>query len=196
VLDGFLAALTGRRLGGALLVLAGIVVAVVVLWPGGDDDGSHHPGTQATQPVRIVSVPQLGLAFACPATWSRSVSGDVIRISSPADAAVMTFASPVQGRHTERVTSETKQALGKQFAPVTIAHEGPGKLGAKPASTLELEGFGPDDEVRVLALIASTADRTYVVTLITPPHPSAKRLAEAQEILRTVRLTKPVAVKG
>ena len=37
MLDRFIAALTGRRLGGALFVLLGVIVAAVVLWPEGDE---------------------------------------------------------------------------------------------------------------------------------------------------------------
>jgi hypothetical protein len=194
VLDRFLDALTGRRLGGALLLLAGVIVLLIVLWPSGDDGGGRRPAARGTQPARLVSVPQLGLAYAYPSTWSRTVSGRVIRLSSPGDAVVMTFASPVEGHHTERVRSDAESALRKQFAPASVVHEGPGKLGSRPVTTFELEGQGPRDEVRVLALVGSTPYRTYVVTLITPPRPSAKRLAEAQEILRTVRLTKPVGL--
>src|SRR4051812_17836542 len=102
MLDRALDALTGRRLGGALFVLAGIVVAIAVLQAGGGgaDDG---PRRGAVQPARIVSVPQLGLTFAYPSTWSRDVSGTVIRLHAPKGAAVMTFATPVEGRHDERV---------------------------------------------------------------------------------------------
>ena len=41
----------------------------------------------AVQRARIVSVPQLGLTFAYPATWSRDVSGTVIRLRAPQGAA-------------------------------------------------------------------------------------------------------------
>ena len=75
--DWLLEGLTGRRLGGALFVLAGLIVAGVVLWPSGDDNAADEANRKAkVQPARIVSVPQLGLAFAYPATWSRSASRD------------------------------------------------------------------------------------------------------------------------
>jgi hypothetical protein len=188
-------ALTGRRLGGALLVLGGIVVAIVVLWPGG---GGGHPAKVATtakiDPVRIVSVPQLGLAFAHPRTWQRTVAGRVIRLRSPGGASVLTFSSPTEGHHTQRAKAETEQALRTEFDPATIVHHGPGKLGGRDASTFELEGFSPDnDAVRALVIVASTAYRTYVVSLLTPGRPSAKQLAEVQQILATVRLTKPLS---
>ena len=72
--DASLDALTGRRLGGALFVLGGLVVAAIVLWPSGGDDDARGQAPAKIQPVRIVSVPQLGLAFAHPRTWTRSVS--------------------------------------------------------------------------------------------------------------------------
>ncbi|MEA2192643.1 MAG: hypothetical protein QOI73_2764, partial [Solirubrobacteraceae bacterium] len=127
MLDTFLDALTGRRLGGALFVLGGLIVAGFVLWPSGDGDGDRRPG--GIQPSRIVSVPQLGLAYAYPSTWSRTVAGRVIRLRSPEGAAVMTFASPVEGTFGRRVTRDTKAALRKQLAPASIVREGRARRG-------------------------------------------------------------------
>jgi len=186
---------TGRRLGGALFVLGGLVVAAIVLWPGGGSSTSKSSKPPKIQPVRIVSVPQLGLAFAHPRSWSPSVSGRVIRLRSPDGASLLTFTSPTPGHHTQRVKSETKRELLARFAPAKVLREGPAKLGKQPASSFELTGFSPDnDNVRVLVVVASTDERTYTVTLLTPLRPSAKRLAEVQQILATVRLTKPVPV--
>src|SRR6476661_6573649 len=130
MLDAFLEALTGRRLGGALLVLAGVIVAGAVLWPSRDGDGAPKP--PRVQPVRIVSVPQLGMAFAYPSTWSRSVSGEVIRLHAP-DGAVLTFASPIAGRHDKQVKADAMAALRERFAPAKVVNQSPAKLGARPA---------------------------------------------------------------
>lgn len=195
MLDRLLEALTGRRLGGALLVLGGVIVATVVLWTSGDR-GGHASGRAPAKvdPVRIVSVPQLGLAFAHPRAWQRTIAGRVIRLRSPGGASLLTFSSPTEGHHTQRAKAETEQALRKEFAPATIVHDGPGRLGGRDASTFELDGFSPDnDAVRALVIVASTAFRTYVVTLLTPSQPSAKQLAGVQQILATVRLGKPVS---
>jgi hypothetical protein len=189
VLDRFLDALTGRRLGGALFVLAGLIVAGVVLWPGDDDAPPKRAG--GVQPARIVSVPLLGLTFAYPATWSRTVSGLVIRLNAPRGAAVMTFASPVRGRHTDRVKADTKDALRNRYAPAKVVNEGPAKLGTRKVTSFELAGKLKGAPVRALALTGSSPYRTYVVTLLTPARPSAKTLAEVQEVLATVRLVKP-----
>lgn len=185
-----------RRLGGALFVLGGLVVAAIVVWPNGGSPSSGKPVPPAKiQPVRIVSVPQLGLAFAHPRAWTASVSGRVIRLRSPDGSGLLTFTSPTAGHHTQRVRSETQRELLDRFAPAKIVRQGPAKLGSQPATSFELTGFSPDnDNVRVLVVIASTAERTYSVTLLTPLKPSAKRLAEVQQILATVRLTKPVPV--
>jgi hypothetical protein len=198
MLDTFLEALTGRRLGGALLVLAGIVVGAIVLWPSGDDDGSAASGRPAKiQPVRIVSVPQLGFTFAYPTTWSRTVSGRVIRLEAPRESAFMTFASPVSGRHTDQVLADAKDALRASYAPATIVRDGPAKLGERKVTSFELEGVDHGAGIRALVLVGSSAERTYVVTLVTPTRPSAKTLAQAQQVLATVRLAKPeVASKG
>jgi hypothetical protein len=189
MLDRFTDALTGRRLGGALLVLSGLVVAGIVLWPGGGEDSARAPAKIV--PVRLVSVPQLGLAFAYPSTWSRTVAGRVIRLRNADRDATLTFSTPVAGRYAQRVKDALKQALRKRLAPATIVHEGPGKLGRRRAMTFELQGFGADDTVRALVLVASSPYRTYAVTLLTPSRPSAKGLAQVQQILATVRLTKP-----
>jgi hypothetical protein len=187
VLDAFLEALTGRRLGGALFVFAGLVLAAVVVWPSGDGDRTQ---TTKVQPARIVSVPQLGLSFAYPSTWERSVSGEVIRLFAP-DGSVLTFATPVGGRYDKRVKAESEQALRTRFAPASIVHEGPAKLGARPAASFELEGTGVNGAMRALVLVSSSEFRTYVATLITSQTPSAKTLAQVQQVLATVRLTQP-----
>ncbi|MEA2218979.1 MAG: hypothetical protein QOJ35_1605 [Solirubrobacteraceae bacterium] len=190
MLDRFLDALTGRRLGGALFVLLGLVVAGVVLWPSGGDGGAR-PRAVGIQPSRIVSVPQLGLAFAYPSTWSRTVAGRVIRLRSPEGSAVMTFASPAEGSFVERVTHDTRAALRKQLAPSSVVRAGPARLGGRPGRTFELRGIDADGSVRLLVIVGSSPYRTYVVSLLTPPSPSAKRLAEVERILATVRLTRP-----
>lgn len=187
MLDRFLDALTGRRVGGALFVLAGIVVAIAVLSARGGD-GKRG----AVQRARIVSVPQLGLTFAYPATWSRDVSGTVIRLRAPRSVAVMTFASPVEGRYDARLKADTLAALRKRYAPAKVLRDGPAKLGARKVTSFELRGTGSRGEVvRALALVGSSDYRTYVVTLITPGRPSARALAQAQQVLATVRLPKP-----
>jgi len=185
-----LEALTRRRLGGAVLVLAGIAVALVVLWPSGAGDD-----TVDAKAVRLVSVPQLGLAFAHPRTWRARARRRVLRLRSPDGTAVMTFASPVAGRQTARVKAELKRALRRDLAPAKILREGSGRLGRRRVSTFELAGSGSNNRVRVLALVDSTPYRTYAITLLTPAHPSHRRLLEAQRILLTVRFTKPVRPK-
>ena len=188
--DALLDALTGRRLGGALFVLAGLIVAGIVLWPSDDKDGgSAREG--GVLPARIVSVPQLGITFAYPATWSRSISGRVIRLQAPRGAAALTFSSPVEGRRSDQVKAATKDALRKRYAPAKVVHEGPAKLGTRKATSFELEGKDGDRRVRALVVAGSSAWRTYVVALITPARPSGKTLAQAQQVLATVRLVEP-----
>lgn len=196
MLDRFLDALTGRRLGGALFVLAGFIVAGVVLWPS-DDGGGDGPQRDAVQRARIVSVPQLGLTFAYPATWSRDVSGIVIRLRAPRNAAAMTFSSPVEGRHDKRLKADALAALRSRYDPAKVVRDGPAKLGSRGVTSVELEGKGSRGEVvRALALVGSSRYRTYVVTLITPGRPSARTLAQAQQVLATVRLARPRSARG
>jgi len=187
--DWLLDALTGRRLGGALFVLAGIIVAGVVLWP--RDDGADRPEARPIQPARIVSVPQLGLTFAYPSTWERTVSGLVIRLHAPGGAAVMSFSSPVSGRETDRIKADAMRALRKRYAPAKIVNEGPAKLGTRKFTSFEVTGKEGRKAVRALALIGSSAWRTYVVTVLTPGRPSARTLGDAKEVLTTVRLVEP-----
>jgi hypothetical protein len=184
--------ITRRRLGGAALVLAGLVVAGIVLWPviRGDD------GAPAREPaVRIVSVPDLGLAFAHPRTWKRSVKGKVIRLRSPDGSAVMTIAAPIKGRRPEEVKAALLRALRMRLRRATVVRDGPGRLGERSADSFELVGVGPSGRQRALALVDSTPYRTYAITLLTPARPSRKRLREAAQILASVRLTRPVASK-
>ncbi|HEV2784791.1 MAG TPA: hypothetical protein VGV67_00270 [Solirubrobacteraceae bacterium] len=186
--------LTRHRLGGAALVLAGLVVAGVVLWPvvrGDDDDGAR-----AREPAaRLVSVPELGYAFAHPRDWKRTVSGRVIRLRSPEGSAVMTFSSPAPGREPKRVKAALKKALTKSLKPVTVLRDGPGRLGDRTVESLEISGFGPGGRVRALALVEDTRHRTYAITLLTPRRPSRKRLAEVAQILDSVQFSEPARVE-
>lgn len=183
--------LTRRRLGGAALVLAGIAVAAVILWPALSGDDSPP---RATPAARLVAIPQLGLAFAHPRSWKRSVRGRVIYLHSPGRTAVMTFAS-VGGRRPKKVKAVLLRTLRGRMDPVSMVRDGPGRLGPRSAATFELSGLTPAGIERALGLVASTDHRTYAITLITPARPSRKHLLEANQILASVRLTEPIASK-
>ncbi len=192
MLDRFLDALTGRRASGALFVLAGLIVAGVVLWPRDDPP----PAKPKIQPARLVSVPQLGLAFAHPRTWKRTVSGRVLRLRSPDRSSVMTLSSPLEGAHTQAVKRAIKDALLRRLKPARILRDGPAKLGSRPVTSFELRGRGQRKQItRALVLVGSSTYRTYAVTLLTPARPSARRLAESQQILSTVTFSRPLRKK-
>jgi hypothetical protein len=174
-------------------MLCGLAVAAIVLWPGGDD----RPDPPKIQPVRIVSIPQLGITFAHPRTWKRTVAGAVVRLRSPEQAAVLTFSSPTAGRHVDRLKADLIKLLRKRFGNAKIVHDGPAKLGSRSATSFEMDGVtASGSETRALVIVASSPYRTYAVTLLTPGLPSAKRLAEAQQMLATVRLFKPTAARS
>ncbi len=180
------AALTRRRLGGAVLLLAGITIAAIVLWPGGDD----RPQTKL--PIRIVSVPPLGLGFAHPRDWKRTISGTVIRLTSPDGSLVLLFSSPFDRPGTGFAKSEAKDALLKRFAPAKIVRDGRSRLGrAGNVQSFELTGEREDRLVRALVHVGSSRWRTYVVTMLTGENPSKRRLTQARRILGTVSFSKP-----
>jgi hypothetical protein len=186
-------ALTRRRLGGAVLLLAGIVVAAVVLWPGGG--GDDRPAVKKL-PVRFVSVPPLGLGFVHPTSWTRSVRKRIIALRAPGGSVLVFFSSPVAGAEPRRVKSEAERQLRKQFAPAQIVREGPGRLGNREASSFELTGRDPSGAVRALVLVEDTPYRTYAVTMLTGARPSRRRLAEAGQIIASVRFSKPRALRS
>lgn len=183
---GNTAALTRRRLGGAVLLLAGIAIAAVVLWPlGGDRETKPLP-------VRIVSVPPLGLGFVHPRTWKRTVSGEVIRLTSPDGTLILLFSSPFDRPGTAFAKSEAKDALLKRFAPAKIVRDRRSPLGrAGKVQSFELTGERGDRLVRALVHVGSSRWRTYVITLLTGENPSRRRLTEARRILATVSFSKP-----
>jgi len=184
--DAITDALTRRRLGGAVLLLAGIAVAAIVLWPSGDD------GETKPLPVRIVSVPPLGLGFAHPRSWKRAVSGKVIRLTSPDGTLILLFSSPFDRPGTGFAKSEAKSALLKRFAPAKIVRDGRSPLGrAGRVQSFELTGERGDRLVRALVHVGSSRWRTYVITMLTGENPSRRRLTEARRILDTVSFSKP-----
>lgn len=187
------AALTRRRLGGAVLLLAGIVIAAIVVWPSGGSD----PPAAKPLPVRIVSVPPLGLAFVHPRDWKRTVSGQVIRLTSPEGSLILLISSPFDAPARAEAKAETKKALLKQFAPAKVLRDGPSELGAREVPSFELSGENDEGMLtRALVFVDSTKWRTYVVTLLTGENPSTRRVREARKILGTVHFSKPVSVTG
>jgi hypothetical protein len=182
------AALTRRRLGGAVLVLAGIIVVAIVLWPGGGSDSAKTKPL----PVRIVSIPPLGLGFAHPREWKRTVSGETIRLTSPDSSLILIFSSPFDRPGVGFAKSEAKSTLLKRFAPAKIVHEGRSPLGrAGDVQSFELTGEREERIVRALVHVSASRWRTYVVTMLTGENPSKRTLAEARRILSTVNFSKP-----
>jgi hypothetical protein len=191
------AALTRRRLGGAVLLLAGIAVAAFVLWPSGVwPRGDDHSAAQKKLPVRFVSVPPLGLVFAHPTSWQRTVRKRVIGLRAPGGSVLVYFSSPVAKPARREVKAAAERQLRKQFAPAKIVREGPGRLGDRTVSSFELRGRSKAGPVRALVLVDSTDYRTYAVTVLTGPKPSRRRLGEARAIISTVRLGKPQALRS
>jgi hypothetical protein len=185
--DRITAALTRRRLGGAVLVLAGIIVAAVVLWPSGSDKTAVKP-----LPIRIVSVPPLGIGFAHPRDWKRTVSGETLRLTSPEGSLVLIFASPFDRPGADFAKHEALTTLLKRFAPAKIVHQGRSPLGRMgDVRTFELTGTRGEEVVRALVYVTATQWRTYVVTMLTGENPSKRRLTEARRILATVSFSKP-----
>jgi hypothetical protein len=184
-------ALTRRRLGGAVLLLAGIVVAVVVLWPGGD---AKPAAKKRTLPARIVSVPPLGLGFAHPTSWKRKVSKQVIGLRSPDGTIVVFLSSPVARPATAAVLAGAKKELLTRFKPAKVVNEGREPLGARSVPSFELAGRDKGKVVRVLEMVDSSPFRTYAVTVVTGEKPSGSRLKEARAIIATVRFGKPKAL--
>ena len=184
---------TRTRVVGAGLLLAGVIVGMIVLWPGGDGDKPPPRAKGKPLPVRIVSVPPLGLAFVHPKTWTRTVHERVISLRSPDRSIELFISSPYAKPAREAAKSVTKTTLLERFAPATIVRDGPEKLGGRTVVSFELVGKDKGKRIRALVLAASTDYRTYVVTLLSGAHPSRARLREARQILSTVRFGRPVA---
>ena len=182
------AALTRRRLGGAVLVLAGITVAAIVLWP--DGDGAQDPVKPL--PVRIVSIPPLGIGFAHPRTWKRTISGETLRVTSPDGSLVLIFSSPFDRPGAQFAQHEARTTLLKRFAPAKIVSERRAPLGRMGlVRSFELTGERDKNLIRALVYVTATHWRTYVVTMLTGENPSKRRLTEANRILDTVSFSKP-----
>ncbi len=181
------AALTRRRLGGAVLLLAGIVIAVLVLFPTDDDPPATKP-----LPIRIVSIPPLGIGFVHPREWKRTVSGETLRVTSPDGSLVLIFSSPFDRPGAQFAQHEARTTLLKRFAPAKIVSERRVPLGRMgKVRTFELTGERDHRLIRALVYVTATQWRTYVVTMLTGENPSKRRLTEANRILDTVSFSKP-----
>lgn len=175
-----------------MLVLVGLVVAAIVLWPSGR---SQAPAPAKRLPFRIVSVPPLGLGFAHPRSWRRTVRRRVIELRSPDRSTLVFFSSPLAAPARARVKDDAKGQLLKRFAPAKVVREARGSLGNRPAATFELRGRDRSGVVRALVLVSSTLYRTYAVTVLTGARPSRRSLGEARQILGTVRFSRPLRPK-
>jgi hypothetical protein len=185
-------ALTRRRLGGAVLLLTGLVVAAYVLWPGGDGG----PAASRKLPVRFVSVPPLGMGFGHPTSWKRVVHRRVIELRSPDRSILLFLSSPVAKPAARSVKAAAKRQLLKELAPAKVVGDRPGRLGDRVVSSFELRGRDKSGTVRALVLVGSTAYRTYAVTMLTGPTPSRRRVEEAREIIASVRFSEPQALRS
>jgi len=182
---------TWRRLGGAMLLLIAVVVAAVVLWPGGND--AKTAAKKRSLPIRIVSVPPLGLGFAHPTSWKRKVANRVIGLRSPDGSIVVFLSSPVGGARVAQVKAAAQIQLLARFKPAKIVSEARQPLGQRSVSSFELRGRDKGKPIRALEMIDSTDYRTYAVSVVTTASPSRARLKEAREIIGTVRFSKPQA---
>lgn len=181
-------ALARRRILGAVLLLMGVSLAAIVIWR----EGNTSPAKPDKPRVRLVSIPPLGLAFAHPATWTRTIVKRIVRLRSPEGSTVLTIASPIAGRHPAEVKSALINDLRTTLMDTRIVRQGPASVGVVKVSSFELTGRTAGRLVRVLGLVSSTQYRTYAITLVTSARPSARRLAEARGILQTVRFGQPV----
>jgi hypothetical protein len=185
------AVLTRRRLGGAVLVLAGIIIGVIVFFSVGND---KPPAKKKASAIRIVSVPPLGLGFAHPTSWKRKVSKQVIGLRSPDGSILVFFSSPLSRPAVAAVKAQAKTELLAQFKPATIVNESRQPLGQRLVSSFELRGHDKGKVVRALEMVDSTPYRTYAVTVVTGAKPSLRLLRQARAIIGTVRLVKPKAL--
>lgn len=174
-----------------MLLFAAVAVAGLVLWPSGDDD----PAPPKVTGVRLVSIPPLGLAFAHPTSWTRTVRGRAISLRSRDRSMQMIFSSPLNKKAPKAAKAATKRALTERFAPAKVVRDGPGNLGSRQVPTFELVGRDGKSAVRALVLVDASAYRTYVVTVLSGERPSARGLREATQILESVRLSKPLPSK-
>ena len=170
-----------------MLVLAGIVIAVLVLRPTDDDPPAPKP-----LPIRIVSIPPLGIGFAHPREWKRTVSGETLRVTSPDGTLVLIFSSPFDRPGAQFAQHEARTTLLERFAPAKVVSERRAPLGRMGmVRSFELTGERDHRLVRALVYTTATQWRTYVVTMLTGENPSARRLTEANRILDTVSFSKP-----
>jgi hypothetical protein len=163
-----------------------------VFLSGGDD----KPAARKPAPVRIVSVPPLGLGFAHPTNWKRKVSKQVIGLRSPDGSVLVFFSSPLARPGVAKVKAEAKTELLAQFKPARIVSEVRQPLGLRTVESFELRGRDKGKIVRALEMVDSTQYRTYAVTVLSGAKPSRRSLAQARGIIATVRFAKPRALRS
>ena len=176
-----------RRIIGAGSIVAGMVVAAIVLIGGGESTGKSEPA----RVTRTAAIPRVGMSVSYPRSWRRHEDGRVVRLRSPEGGVLVTLASPVAGRFPAAVKRALMAELRRRLAPARVLRQGPSRLGPRRATSFELSGRSGGRAVRALGIVDSTAFRTYAVTIITAAAPSARRLAETQGILHSLRFSRP-----
>lgn len=183
--------LTRRRLGGAVLLLAGLVIGVVVLVSVlGDDEPDRPPPAE-----RRIAVPPLGLAVTQPVGWERTIERRVIRLRSPDRSIAVTVSSPIAGRRNGPVKAALRRGLLRGLAPARVIADRPGRLGTRRVTSIEVMGGRRGRRVRALGIVESTPYRTYAVTVVSPAQPSRRLLLQVRRILDSVALSRPVPAR-
>ena len=193
MLDRFLDALTGRRLGGALFVLGGLIVAGAVLSARGGDDGDDE--AQAGGPAGADRLgPAARADVRLPAHVARDVAGSRHPAARPRpqqrpDVRLAGAGPPrpaVKARHSRRrCASASRRRRSSADGPASSARA------RSRASSCAAWGSRRRGRSARSRSSADTDYRTYVVTLITPCARRRRRSHEAQQIFATVRFTVP-----
>jgi hypothetical protein len=187
--------LRNRRIA-ALGAVVAAVIAGVALWQS-FSGGTHDVRISRAQPPAPVPVSAtfalrgLGLRGRQPTDWRRMVRGDRVELRSADGKMVLLFSSPTSGSFAKRVQQDAERALLDSYKPAQVVTRLTGRLGGARAPTTEILATQRGRKIRILSIAAASRWRTYAVALFSGLPPPDNRLVEAQQILRSVKLTAP-----
>jgi len=181
------------------IIAASALLAVVIAAAGLTQllSGSSPHQARTSQPptaapaIDRFALARLGLRGRQPRDWHRAAHGDRLELRSADGTMLLVFASPTSGSFVARVQHDAERALLDSYKPAAIVTRRRGRLGAAAASTTEILATQRGHRIRILSIAAASRWRTYTVALFSALPPVDNRLAEAGQILSSVRFAAP-----
>jgi hypothetical protein len=180
-----------RRL--ALMAVIGLVVAIPVtllVRSADDDDGGARTTEIAEQlpPQKTTSDKRLAIAYAAPKGWKSKREGDVLTLRSRDGSVRVGIAAPASADAAPKVLDDALAGLRASYESVEINRGSGRMIGGLDAKGAVVRAQSDNVDIRILVAVAAGRKRAYLVELFTGAAAATKPVAQAQQLLNSLRL--------